>query len=63
MLYWIKNMSTTFILVIDVWNNGFKSIKMTYQFFIWIFFGQIINKIKEDKAMNISSEDCLMEII
>ena len=35
-----NNISTTFILIVDTRNNGFKSIKSTYHSVIWFFIDQ-----------------------
>ena len=56
-----KIMSTTFVLIIDWWNNQLKSIKMSYHFVIWLFSDRIIYNRKGDKTMNVSSGECVMK--
>ena len=53
-------MGTTLILIINTWNNQFKSIKRTYHSVTWFFFDQMLCDIKGDNNVTILSINCVI---
>ena len=64
MLYLIKKiMSTTLVLIIEWRNNQVISIKSAYQSVLLLYFERIIYYIKGDKTINIYNGEFVMDMI